>query len=247
MRGLWKLTWTEIKLYIREPVAAFFTLGFPLILLFAFGSIWGNRPSPFFGGFGYIDTLIPAYTAAIIATSGLMSLSITMSTYREYGILRRLQATPLRAQTILTAQVIMLLLMTTLGTILLITAGKIIYGLRFGGNAFYVIFAFILSCFSFFSLGFVIAGVLPTARTAQAVAMILFYPMVFLSGATIPREILPMSVRKFAQVLPLTYVVNLMRGLWIGNGLEKHLTEIAILLLLIVVCVIISAKTFRWE
>ncbi|MFQ6093061.1 MAG: ABC transporter permease, partial [bacterium] len=189
MRGLWKLTFVEMKLFFREPQAAFFTLAFPLMMLFLFGSIYGNEPTPFFGGFGSVDVSVPAYTAVIIATSGLLSLAIVMAVYREYGILRRLKATPLRPLAILTAQVIVIFLMTALGMALLIIAGKMVYGLRFAGNPFSVLVAFVLSSFSFFALGFVLAGLMPTARTAQIVGMALFFPMIFLSGATIPREV----------------------------------------------------------
>lgn len=247
MRGFWKLTWAEIKLFLREPMTAFFTLAFPLILLFLFGSIYGNKPTPFFGGYGSVDVSVPSYMAMIIATSGLLGLTITMASYRERGILRRLKATPLRPQTILGAQVIVLFLMTALGMILLVIAGKLVYGLRFNGSPLNVLAAFVLSSMSFSALGFVLAGLLPTARTAQIVAMVLFYPMIFLSGATIPREVLPESIRQFAQVLPLSHVVTLLRGLWMGDPWEKHLTEVGILAVLLILGVLVSAKTFRWE
>lgn len=247
MRGLWKLTWTELKLFLREPMAAFFTLVFPLMLLFLFGMIYGNKPTHFFGGFGYIDTAVPAFTALIIGTTGLLSLSITMASYREQGVLRRLQATPLRPEAILIAQVIVVFVMTVLGMVLLVIGGKTVYGLRFAGNVLNIVVAFVLCCLSFFALGFVLAGLMRTARSAQIVAMVLFYPMIFLSGATIPREVLPETVRQYAQVLPLTHVVNLLRGLWAGDGWGQHLTEVGILAGLLLVGVIISAKTFRWE
>lgn len=247
MRGFWKLTLIEIKLFLREPMAAFFTLAFPLMMLFLFGSIYGNKPTPFFGGYGYVDVSVPAFTAMIIATSGLLSLTITMASYREHGILRRLKATPLRPQAILSAQVIAIFLMTALGTALLVIAGKMVYGLRFAGNPLSVLAAFVLSCLSFFALGFVLAGLLPTVRTAQIVAMVLFYPMIFLSGAALPREILPKSIRNFAQVLPLTHVVTLLRGLWMGDPWSKHLGEVGILTILLIVGVLVSSKTFRWE
>lgn len=229
MRGFWKLTWTEVKLFLREPMAAFFTLAFPLMMLFLFGSIYGNEPTSLFGGYGSVDVSVPAYTAMIIATSGLLSLTINIASYRERGILRRLKATPLRPQTILGAQVIVIFLMTALGMILLVIAGKLVYHLRFNGSLLSVLAAFVLSSMSFFALGFVLAGLLPTARTAQIVAMVLFYPMIFLSGATIPREILPENIRQFAQVLPLSHVVTLLRGLWTGDPWDKHLGEVGIL------------------
>jgi len=247
MRGFWNLTLMETKLFLREPMAAFFTLAFPLMLLFLFGSIYGNEPTPFFGGYGSVDVSVPAYTAMIIATSGLLSLVIAMASYREHGILRRLKATPLRPQAILGAQVIVIFLMTALGMALLVIAGKMVYGLRFAGNPLSVFAAFVLSCMSFFALGFVLAGLLPTARTAQIVGMVLFYPMIFLSGATLPREILPESMQKFAQVLPLTHVVTLLRGLWRGEPWGDHFLEVGILSALLITGILISAKTFRWE
>jgi len=220
---------------------------FPLMMLFLFGSIYGNEPSPYLGGYGSVDVSVPAYTAMIIATAGLLSLTIQISMYREKGVLRRLKATPLRPQTILTAQVIVIFLMTALGMALLVIAGKIVYGLRFDGNPFDVLAGFVLSSLSFFALGFVLASLIPTARTAQIVAMMLTYPMIFLSGATIPLEILPETIRHYAQILPLTHVVTLLRGLWIGDGWVEHLTEVVILAAILVTGVIVSAKTFRWE
>ena len=247
MRSLQKMFYIEMKLFLREPMAAFFTLMFPSLLLLLFGTIWGNKPTEFFGNVGYVDTAVPAFTAMIIATSGLMGLSIQMATYRESGVLRRFKATPLRPITILMAEVMVIFIMTTLGMILLIILGKLLYGLRFSGNLLNVLGAYVLSCFSFFSIGFMLAGIFPTARTAQIVSMILFYPMLFLSGAALPREILPESMRQIAQILPLTHVVNLLRGLWVGDTWAVHFKEVAVLSLVTVVGVAISAKIIRWE
>ncbi|MGQ9560749.1 MAG: ABC transporter permease [Candidatus Oleimicrobiaceae bacterium] len=247
MRGFWKLTWTEIKLFLREPMAAFFTLAFPLMMLFLSGGIYGNKPSPFFGGYGSVDVSVPAYTAMIVATTGLLGLTITIASYREQGILRRLKATPLRPQAIMGAQVIVLFLMTALGMALLMIAGRLVYGLRFDGNPLYLLAAFVLSSMSFFALGFVLAGLLPATRTAQVVAMVLFYPMIFVSGAAIPREVLPERVRQLAQVLPLSHVVTLLRGLWVGRSWGNYLWETVILITLLIAGILVSSQTFRWE
>jgi ABC-2 type transport system permease protein len=247
MQALTKYTWTEIKLFLREPIGAFFTLVFPLMMLFLFGTIYGNDPSPYFNGYGTVDVSVPAYTAMIIGTTGIMSLSITMSAYREKGILRRLRATPLRPQVILVAQVVVIFMMTVAGMLLLILAGKLFYNLRFDGNPISIALAFVLGSLSFFSLGFVLASVMPTARTAQVVGMVIFYPMLFLSGAGLPLEMLPDGVRKISDFLPLTHVVTLLRGLWIGDAWNLHMTEVIVLAGLLVAGVLISARAFRWE
>ncbi len=247
MKSLLKMIWMEAKLFLREPVGAFFTLVFPLMMLFLFGSIYGNEPTPMFGGQGTIDISIPTYTAMIIGTTGLMSTTITMATYRENGILRRLRTTPISPLVVLAAQVVVVFTMTGLGMLLLIAAGKLVYHVHFGGNVFSVLAGFVLGSLSFFGIGFILAGTLPTARTAQVVGLVLLYPMMFLSGAGFPRELLPAAVQKFSAFLPLTYVVNLLRGLWIGETWGQHLTDVIVLAALLVAGVIISVKTFRWE
>ena len=247
MNSLLKMTWMETKLFLREPVGAFFTLIFPLMFLFLFGSIYGNAPLKQLNGQGTIDISVPAYTAMIIATTGLVGLTITMAAYRENGVLRRLRTTPVNPLVVLLAQVIVLFCMTSLGMLLLIVSGKLVYHLRFEGNVLNVFLGFVLCCLSFFAIGFVLAGLMPTARTAQVVGMVILYPMLFLSGAGFPRELLPESILKISRFLPLTYVVTLLRGLWVGNPWSKHYTEVFVLLGLIVIGVLISLKTFRWE
>ena len=247
MKSLMKMTWMEAKLFLREPVGTFFTLAFPLMMLFLFGSIYGNSPSPEFGGYGSVDVSVPAYTAMIIATTGLLSLTITMATYREKGILRRLRTTPLTPLTILGAQVIVLFLMTSLGMLLLVLAGKLVYHMRFDGNLLSVLAGFTFCFLSFFALGFILAGLMPTARTAQIVGMVLLYAMLFLCGATIPHELLPAGVQKVSTFLPLTYVVTLLRGLWTGDEWGMHIPAVIVLAAMLVAGVLISTKTFRWE
>ena len=92
-----KMSWVEAKLFLREPVGAFFTLVFPLVMLFLYGGIFGNQPIPGTDGQRTVDILIPALTAMVIGIVGLMSVTITMATYRENGILRRLRTTPVNS------------------------------------------------------------------------------------------------------------------------------------------------------
>jgi ABC-2 type transport system permease protein len=247
MKSLLKMTWMEAKLFLREPVGAFFTLAFPLMMLFLFGSIYGNEPQEMFGGQGSVDVSVPAYTAMIIATTGLMGLIITIAAYREKGVLRRLRTTPVNPLTVLAAQVIVLYLMTVFGMVLLVIAGKLVYNLHFGGNILSVLAGFTLSSLSFFGLGFILASIMPTARTAQIVGMVLLYPMLFLSGAGFPRELLPETIKKVSTFLPLTYVVNLLRGLWIGESWSLHTTDAIVLAVILAAGVLISAWLFRWE
>jgi len=245
MNALKKLTWTELKLYLREPIGTFFTLAFPLMLLVLFGSIFGNEPVPELDGRGQLDLSIPGYIGMIIGTIGLIGLPIILATYRENGILRRLQATPIQPGTILWAQVIVSVLMTFLGTTLLFVAGRLLYNLAFPAVTWQLALAIIISALSFFAVGFVLAGLMPTPRTAQAVGMGLFYPMLFLSGAAVPRFIMPETVQRISEFLPLTHVVILLEDLWVFG--TWNLTSLAVIAGLLVVGLIVSRLTFRWE
>jgi len=247
MKSLLKMTWMETKLFLREPASAFFSLIFPVMMLFLFGIIYGNTPPPGSDSRGAIDALIPAFTAMVIGMTGLMSITITMATYRENGILRRLRTTPVSPLVVMIAQVVGVFIMTTLGMFLLLIAGKLVFHVRIGGNALSMLGGFVLSSLSFFGIGFLLAGTMPTARTAQIVAMVLLYPMLILSGAAWPRELMPAAVQKFAAYVPLTYVVNLLRGLWMGETWGAHLLDIGVLVGMLLVGVVVSLRVFRWE
>jgi ABC-2 type transport system permease protein len=247
MKGLLKTTWMEAKLFLREPMSAFFTLIFPLMYLFLFGAISGNEPTPQYGGQRMIDTAIPSLTAVIIGITGLMSTTMTMATYRESGVLRRLRTTPVSPLVVLAAQVIVVFAMTCLGMLLLIAAGMLVYHVRFEGNAFSVLAGFVLSSLSFFGIGFMLAGTMPTVRTAWVAGMVLLYPMMFLSGAFFTVDLLPAAVQKVSAFMPLTYVVNLLRGLWTGQPWGDHLLDVGVLAGMLVLGIIVSVKTFRWE
>jgi DNA-binding NarL/FixJ family response regulator len=105
MRPLWKLTVTGLKLFLREPAAVFFTLAFPLLLLWL-NSGNGNQPRDGLGGRGLMDVLAPGFVAMVLAEVGLTSLPGLLSSYRERGILRRLAVTPVSPTRLLAAQLL---------------------------------------------------------------------------------------------------------------------------------------------
>ena len=246
MNALQRMTWVELKLFLREPAALFFTLAFPVMILLLFSALFGNQPVQGFPDLRTVDVMTPAYTGMVIGTTALLGLPITLAGYRQQGILRRLRATPLHPATILTAQVLVNLLMTIVGISLLIVTAYFVYDLRMPDAPVSVALAFVIATLSFFALGFVLAGLVASARTAQILGQVIFFPMFFLSGAAgIPREMFPDTLRRVSDFLPLTYVVELVQDLWIeGNW---NLTALAVLLVLLVISVAISSRTFRWE
>jgi ABC-2 type transport system permease protein len=247
MRGLWKLVLVQMKLYLREPAATFFTIVFAPMLLLLFGTIYGNKPNPFFGGRGMVDVSVPSYIALIIVSVGFMGIPIATAANREAGVLRRFRITPLRPSAYIVSNIASYYVMTAAGVVALVAVGKAVYGMKFEGNIVSVWAGFTLGSLAFFALGYLIAGVAATARVAQAVGMIAAFPMMFLSGSAIPLEVLPQSVRNISRFIPLTHVVTLMRGLWTGASWGKHLTEAAVLAGVLLIGMLLSARFFRWE
>lgn len=241
----WKMTRTEIKLFFREPLAVFFTLAFPLMMLFLFGSIFGNDPDPDLGGRGSVDTSVPGYMAVVIATGGIVGLPIGLATYRAQGVLRRFRATPIRPAAVLVPQLTVSLLFVSIGSALLIVAGKLVFGLHLPASGAQVVVSFVIAAASIFAVGFVLASLLSNPRTAQAVGTTLLFPMMFLSGASLPRALLPDTIREVAVVLPLTHVVTLIDDAWTGAGWNWAAT--AVLAGVFVASVALSTRAFRWE
>ena len=247
MRGLTKITTVQLKFFFRDPTALMFTLGFPLMLIIFFAGSGGNVALERFGGLGRGDVMVPGYIAWVLATTGLMSLTSTLALDRENRILRLFGATPLSPRILLGGYVLAQFVITTLGMTLLIVAAKISFDMRFLGNPVSLFAAYFLCAMSFYTLSFVLAGVIPTGRATQRVAMLFFFPMIFFSGAVTPVETLPVSAQNIGQFLPLTYVVALLRGVWEGHGWGAHLTDIGVLVAILIAGVFVSAKTFRWE
>jgi ABC-2 type transport system permease protein len=248
LRGLWKLTWIEIKIFLREPLGAFGTIGFPVLVFLVLGRVAGRGLTPSsFAASGFIRVGLPVLAAVLIAISSVLSLVTIISIYREGGILKRLRATPLRPQTILTAHVIVKLMLTAASLALMLLAGKRYYPVGVHVAWFSFTIALLISTWSILSIGFLIASIVPTARFAQPIGAVIMYPMIAVSGLFAPVESLPPALHAVARVVPLSYTVSLLAGIWKGEAWSAHLGDVAALAVVFVFCTALSAKVFRWE
>ena len=246
-RGLLPLMVVQVKLFLREPVATFFTIAFAPLLLLLFGVIYGNEPNEVFGGRGSMDVTVPAYIGIVIVTVALIGIPIQTATNRELGVLRRYRVTPLRPLSYLIADVTAYYLMTLTGTVLLIVVGAVTFGVRPTGSIPAILAGFTLSALTFFALGYLLASLAPTARVAQTIGMVLAYPMMFLSGASLPLELLPPGLRHVTDFIPLTYVVEIMRGLWFDAPWATLRLDVAVLSTILIIATALSARFFRWQ
>jgi ABC-2 type transport system permease protein len=246
--GLWKLTWLEMKIFLREPLGAIGSILFPVLVFIVVGRLLGGgtaRSSSTAGEFVRVG--LPVLASVLIALSGVLSLVTIISIYREGGILKRLRATPLRPQTILTAHVLVKLALTVVTMALMVLVGKRYYPVNVNVTVFGFAIALLISTWSILSIGFLIASLVPTARFAQPIGAAILYPMMGLCGLFVPLDSLPPALHAAARLLPLTYAVSLLQGIWKGEAWSAHFGDISALVLVFAICTALSAKVFRWE
>ena len=248
LRGLWRLTWLEVKIFVREPLGVIGTVGVPVLLFVVLARVLGpavRRGSPDLPR--YVSADLPIFAALLIAASAVLSLVTIIAIYREGGILKRLRATPLRPHTILAAHVLVKLLFTAVTLVLMLLAGRRYYPVDADVPVASFTLALLFSTVSVLSLGFLIASVVPTARFAQPVGTLVVYPLIGLSGLFMPVESLPPMAQAVARVQPFTYAVSLLRGIWHGEAWSTHAGDVAVLIVMFAVFMAVSSKVFRWE
>ena len=246
LRGLLRLTWLEMKIFLREPMGAIGILVVPVFIYVFLGQMF-SRGRPIANQAAFLSYGIPTLAALFIAINAVLSLVTIIAIYREAGILKRLRATPLRPQTILIAHVLVKLIFTAATMMLMVLAGRRFFPIGTSIPVFSFGAALLLSTWSILALGFIMASVVRVARFAQTLAGFVFYPMVGLSGLFYPIEKLPPLARALAKVMPLTYAVSLMRGILEGDGWSAHRTDVVALLVVFLVSMAVTTRVFRWE
>jgi ABC-2 type transport system permease protein len=248
LRGLFKLTWLEIKIFVREPLGVLGSVGVPVLIFVVFGRILGPQAQHVSSDVPRaISVDLPILASLLITASTVLSLVAIIAIYREGGILRRLRATPLRPYTILTAHVLVKLVFTAITLGVMILAGRRYYSVDAGVPLVSFTLALLFSTVSLLSLGFLVASIVPTARFAQPIGSLVLYPMLGISGLFVPVASLPLMLQVVARALPLTYSVSLLRGIWHGEGWLAHTGDVVMLSGMFLVFTAVSARVFRWE
>jgi ABC-2 type transport system permease protein len=240
MRTLAKLTWVEVKLFTREPIAVVFAFAFPLVVLLVLAGVF-SQPDTALGGFTGIDYYVPGYLAVVIASIGLIGLPVHLASLRERGVLRRLRASSVSITSVFAAQTLVHVAMAALGGAVLLVAASLVYDVQTPSSVAGVVLGFGLGALSFVALGFLLGSLAPTARAAQAIGLVLFFPMWLLSGAGPPRGVMTQTMRQLSDLLPLTRVVTAIQEPWLGTG--STVSELVVLSVLFAAAVALTAWT----
>jgi ABC-2 type transport system permease protein len=240
MRGITHVITAELKLIVRDPMSAFFALAFPAIILWV--KVRTGKPLP--GGLPVIDATVPMLSVFVIGMAGLVVLPATLAQYRERRVLKRLRATPASPALLLGAQWAAHMLLAVIGTVLLIVIGLTALGLTAPANAAGVLLAWTLGALSLGAIGLLIGALVPTGRSATVIGLTVFFPMVFVSGAMIPRETTSGTMRAIGDLTPMAPVVQAVRDAWAGNAISP--ITLSVMAAIFVIVGGVAVRTFRW-
>jgi ABC-2 type transport system permease protein len=230
------MTRTEFRLFRREPFAVVFVLAFPLLMMLLLAAVFGNHPADAYQvkdgmlvwrGVTGAHYYAAASVAGIIAAIGLLTLPITLTEYRERGILRRFRASSVSSTSLVAAELTLALGTFLVGTVIMALVARLAYSAELPKEPFGVIVALLLGTAAFGAIGLLLAATIRTSRSAQGIGLLLFFTLWLISGTGPPSAVLPTALRDFANLFPLSHLVVAIQNPWFGYGWSG--TDLAVL------------------
>jgi len=242
VKALRALAWVELKLFVREPLTVMFVLVLPLVVLYVLNGVFGSQPDPtVWQGLSPIDFYTSAYVALVAATAGVLSLPVHLAGYREQGVLRRFRASAVRPAALVGAHMAVTVVIATAGAVLLTVLSVVAYDAALPEDWIGVVAAYLVTAVTFAGLGALLGFLLPTARAAQGLGVLLFFVFMMLGGAGPPKEVLPTALSRISDGIPVTHAGELIRGPWMGEGWDVP----ALLFLLAMLAVSLGLTAWR--
>lgn len=247
MKAFRTLLEVELKLSLRDMNMPLFALIMPVVIMAIIGMLYAGQPAYEGASYSFIDQSVPAIATVGICAGGAMGLPIVVSYYRQRGVLKRFFATPASASTILVAQVAMYGLYAVVSTLLVFAVATAFFDYSFDGSIIWFLGSYLLVTAAMFSIGMMLGGLARDEKVASIGASVLYFPMLLLSGTTLPYEILPEPVQALSNVLPLTQGIKLLKATSLGLPVEEVLVPVIVLCVWTVVCVSLAIRFFKWE
>ena len=213
-----RLVRAELRLMMRDPLVLTFVLAFPIVTMLIIGGAFGTQPDRAFDFVNPAHWYVASYLTVVIAAMGLVMLPVHLASYRERGVLRRFAAAGFPRWSFPISQLIVGLATTAVSCALLLAVAAPVYGIPPLHAWWRVAAALALGSIAFVSIGVVLGSVLPSARSAQAVGLLIFFPSFLLGAGGPPPHVMGSVVRHVAGPLPLTLLTNAVREPWLGLG-----------------------------
>ncbi len=213
-----RLVRTELRLVRRDPLTLVFVLAFPVLTMLIIGGSFGTRPDRAFEFTNPSHWYVASYLTVVIGATGLVMLPVHLATYRERGVLRRLSVAGFPRWSFPLAQLVVGIIAVAVSSAVLLAVALPIYGIPAPHELARVLVGFLLGTVAFVSIGVALGTVLPSARSAQAVGLLLFFPSFLLGSGGPPPRVQGSVLHGVASALPLTWLTDAVRGPWLGLG-----------------------------
>jgi ABC-2 type transport system permease protein len=244
MNTVIKLASLETKIFFRDRLSVFWTFLFPVVMIWLFGSMFSGN---MMGAFSFADMFIPSWIGVNIVTTSFFTLGTVLAGYRETGVLRRYQSTPLQPWKILTAHTLQGTVIFIISAFLLMVFGMLMYDLEVPLYIGSTLLALLISILAFFPFALFVTSLAKNTQSAAAISSLFLNLMLFLSGATFPVEMMPTILQYVSKVLPLYYVIQMLRGTWNEAPITEYGLEVGVLLSISVVSTVLASRFFRWS
>lgn len=219
MSALIALAGVEARLLTREWAAMVFAFVFPPLMMVVLAGVFASGgPDVAYDGANGTDYYVAAYLGVPAAALSLVGLPVMLASYRERGVLRRLEAFGVRTLLIVTAQALVTALLIALAAVLVLAVAAPVYGLPAVGRPVPVAVGFVAGTVTMVLLGVALSLAAPTARAAQALGLLVFMPMWLLGGGGPPRGVMTPAMRHVSDLMPLQHVTAAIREPWLQTG-----------------------------
>jgi ABC-2 type transport system permease protein len=233
------------RLFWRSHESAFFTFLLPILFLVLLGSVYGDERIEGIRGATYLVAGLLGYGVVATAFAGL---AITLVVRREAGVLKRVRGTPLPTSVYLAAAIASTLAVIALQVVAQVLVGRFLLDARWPASPASFVLALLLGAVTFAALGLAVTTVVRSAEGSSAVVNAIYLPLTFISGVFFSTETLPGFLQALAAVSPLTYLLELLRRVFVdGSGLSGAATDVAVLLAWGLAGAIVALRWFRWE
>lgn len=237
---------TELKLSLRDMNMVIFAVIMPLVIFIIFGIIYGRKPAYDGADYTFLEQSFGAVGAIAICAGGLMGLPLAVSGLREMKILKRLRVTPVSPVFILGVELAMYVVYCAV-SLATLSVVALLWGVKLHGSFWAFLASWALTMLSTLSIGMLVGGVAKDTKQASVIACVLYFPMLVLSGTTLPLEIMPKAMRTVVSFFPLTQGITMMKNTFLGIGAGNVLLPVCVMLGVGVLCTVLSACFFRWE
>jgi ABC-2 type transport system permease protein len=245
----------EMKQFLRQRESVVFTLFFPVLLLFIFGSVFKNTIS---SGVTFSQYFVAGMIASGLVNTGFQQLAINIPMERDNGGLKRLRGTPMSPNAFFIGKAILVLVSMIVQVAMLLIFGSLFFHLHLPHSAsLWLRFTWlvILGSASSTVLGIALSGIIKSGRGAPAVVSPFVIVLQFVSGVFFVFSSLPSWMQHFAALFPLKWLTQGMRSVFLPNSFASqevaHGWEIGrtalILVLWLILGTFFAARSFKWS